>query len=184
MNTIRYVFENRQPQLNSLVVKYGLSPAVSKNDLWRKTNFLISKFREDFMKDIADIHPDKDLLAWRFSLDKQKEDNYNKEDIIRTAPSKSELQNILENVTVIPQRQKASNACGCSGADGEQTSGCCGSGANGEKTSGCNGCDSMKKSSVTGTEIKEKIQNNLPLVIVGSLALVVGLIALSNRRLA
>jgi len=176
MNTIRYVFEAKQPELNGLVVKYGLSPATSKHDLWVKTNFLVKKFKEDFMKDIADIHPDKDLLAWSFSLDKQKVDANNFE----PKPTTSELQNILNNVSVIPQ--KSSNACGCSGADGEKTSGCCGSGADGEKTSGCNGCESMK-SNITGTEIKEKIQNNLPLVIVGSLAIVVGLIALSNRRL-
>lgn len=163
MNTIRYVFEAKQPELNGLVVKYGLSPATSKHDLWVKTNFLVKKFKEDFMKDIADIHPDKDLLAWSFSLDKQKVDANNFE----PKPTTSELQNILNNVSVIPQ--KSSNACGCSGADGE-------------KTSGCNGCESMK-SNITGTEIKEKIQNNLPLVIVGSLAIVVGLIALSNRRL-
>jgi hypothetical protein len=166
-----------------LVVKYGLTPAKSKHDLWMKTNFLVKQFKENFMKDIADIHPDKDLFTWRFSLDK--ENNSDKKDITSVAPSHSELQNILDNVTVIPPtNQKASNACGCSGANGEKTSGCCGSGADGEKTSGCSGCDAMKKSSITGTEIKEKIQNNLPLVIVGSLALVVGLIALSNRRLA
>ena len=192
MDTIRYVFETKQPQLNKLVVKYGLTPATGQKDLWMKTNFLATKFREDFMKDIADIHPDRDLFAWRFSLDKPKEKELAR---IETNPSTSELQNILDNTTIIPpsrtRKSKVSNACGCSGADGEntsgcggeKTSGCCGSGADGEKTSGCSGCEAMKKSSITGTEIKEKLQNNMPLVIVGSLALVVGLIALSNRKL-
>jgi len=48
------------------------------------------------------------------------------------------------------------------------------------KLSGVN----MKVERIGIDRIKDKLQNNMPLVIIGSLALVVGLIALSNRRFA
>ena len=171
MNTIRYVFMNKQPELQSLVVKYGLSPAQNQNDLWKKVNYLLLKFREEFMKDIADIHPDKDLFSWRFSLDKT--DDIEPSTIINDSnPTKSELENIAQNIKV---EDKTSGCCG------EKTSGCCGSGFDAEK-SDCNGCNSMN-SGFDGGKMGEKIKNNMPLIIIGSLALVFGVIALTNRKL-
>jgi len=170
----------KQPELQRLVVKYGLSPAKNQGDLWKKVNYLLLKFREDFMKDIADIHPDKDLFAWRFSLDKNTE--VEPRSIINNdVPTKSELENIAQNIKV------ATKTSGCggeqtSGVNNEQTSNCCGSGFDAEK-SDCNGCNAMK-SGFDGGQIKEKIKDNMPLIIVGSLALVFGVIALTNRKLA
>lgn len=170
MDTIKYVFATKKPELSRLVVKYGLKPATSANDLWQKTNFLAVKYRERFMKDIADIHPDKELFTWRFSLDEPK-------------PTEKELSDIIENTTVAETLDKKSNACGCSGADGEKKSGCCGSGADGEKTSGCTGCEAMKlNSGFTGAEITAKVKDNLPLVVVSSLALVFGIMLISKRN--
>ena len=161
MNTIRYVFSTRQPQLQGLVVKYGLPPARTPQELWHKVNFCVSKFREKFMKDLADIHPDKDLFAWSFSLD-------------NNTPSKQELENIAKNTTV----ETTSSCCG-SGVDGEKTSNCCGSGIEGSQFSDCNACEGMQ-SGIDGAVIKEKIKDNMPLIIVGSLALVFGVIALTK----
>ena len=64
IDTIRYVYENKQPELRRLVVKYGLPPAKNSKDLWSKVNYLVAKFKSEMLKDIADIHPDKDLIIW------------------------------------------------------------------------------------------------------------------------
>lgn len=176
MDTIKYVFVKRQPELQKLVVKYGMKPAVNQHDLWLKVNALVKKHREVFMKDLADIHPDKDLIKWSLSLDKKD----SPELIEENKPSESVLAKIQNGISVEPQ--KTSNACGCSGADGEKTSGCCGSSSvSGEKTSACSGCDSMK-SNFSGADITEKIKNNLPLVVVGSLALVLGVMLIAKNK--
>lgn len=176
MDTIKYVFVQRQPELQKLVVKYGIKPAVNQADLWLKVNALIKKHRETFMKDLADIHPDKDLIKWSLSLDKQD----SPELIEEVKPSQSVLDGIQNGIKF--ESQKTSNACGCSGVDGEKTSGCCGSSsASGEKKSGCNGCDSMK-SNFSGADLSEKIKNNIPLVVISSLALVFGVMLLAKNK--
>lgn len=149
------------PEINGLVTKYGIAPANSKDDLWNKTNFCLRRFRERFMKDLCDIHPDKDLLAWRFSLDEAR-------------PSEKELMSIMENTTILPDNENKSNACGCSGANGSSCMSC--SGTDGKS---CMACQDSNYG-ITGAEVVTKIKDNMPVVVIASLALVIGVIALTK----
>jgi hypothetical protein len=165
-NTIKYIFENKQPELRRLVVKYGLTPARNKNDLWKKTNYLIAKFKDEMLLDVAKIHPDRDLIVW--SIQKMQESQ-------RQMPQQvSSANSIVEN-----NSEQVANACGCSGADGNDYSN-----ANGiDEYSNCYGnrdCNCQCQSNITGEEIKTKIKANMPLLIIGSL-LVVGGLLLYNK---
>ena len=152
--TIKYIFDNKMPELNSLITNYGVAPANSKQDLWEKTNFCIRRFRERFMKDLCDIHPDKDLFQWRMSLDKE-------------MPSEKELMSIMENTTIMPEKSNANgNSCmACSGANGNDSS--------------CMACENNNYG-ITGAEIQQKLKDNMPVVVIASLALVIGVIALTK----
>lgn len=158
IDTIRYVYENRQPELRRLVVKYGLPPAKNAKDLWTKVNYLVAKFKGEVLKDIADIHPDKDLIIWNEST-KVSSDNVPK--------SISEL----DLNTILPiEKEKKSGACGCAGADGEYSE--CGGGC------GCSRCKTTY-SNVGG--IGEKVKDNMPILVIGSLLLVGGLLFLNRN---
>ena len=158
IDTIRYVYENRQPELRRLVVKYGLPPAKNAKDLWTKVNYLVAKFKGEVLKDIADIHPDKDLIIWNEST---KVSSYN------VPKSISEL----DLNTILPiEKEKKSGACGCAGADGEYSE--CGGGC------GCSRCKTTY-SNVGG--IGEKVKDNMPILVIGSLLLVGGLLFLNRN---
>ena len=171
INTIRYVFANRQPELRRLVVKYGLTPAKNEHDLWRKVNYLGKTFKKEFFKDIADIHPDRELILWN-ELPKLSQAPTSISDADVKHP---EIQEIVKKVI-----EKKSGACGCSGADGEEESSNCGGNPN------C-GCGKGKKnepsfSNADGKSLSDTLKDNMPLVIIGSLILVGGLILLGNRQ--
>jgi len=155
--TIKYIFDNKMPELNSLIAKYGIAPANSKQDLWEKTNFCIRRFRERFMKDLCDIHPDKDLFEWRMSLDKE-------------MPSEKELMSIMENTTILPDTK--------SNCNGNTKCATCSQKSNADGSS-CMACENSNYG-ITGAEIQEKIKNNMPVVVIASLALVIGVIALTK----
>lgn len=139
--TIKYIFDNKMPELNSLIANYGIAPANSKQDLWEKTNFCIRRFRERFMKDLCDIHPDRDLFQWRASLDEIK-------------PSEKELMSIMENTTIMPEKSSAN-------------------------ANSCMACENNNYG-ITGAEIQQKLKDNMPVVVIASLALVIGVIALTK----
>jgi hypothetical protein len=151
VNTIRYIFENKQPEVARLVVKYGLPPAKSKGDLWRKLNYVIVKFKEEVMSDLAELHPDKELIIWNYENSKKSNNSLDKA-----------IEEKIESVSELK-----SNACGCSGADGS--------------FSNCNGnmectCNCEKKSNVEGNT-----KDKTPMIIIGSLLLVGGLLLLSRN---
>lgn len=153
-NTITYIFENRQPELKRLIVKYGLNPAKNKVDLWKKINYLVAKFKDEMLRDLAEIHPDKDLILWNES---QKEDVK------------------LPESTPIAIVEAKSNACGCSGANGEKEFSNC----YGNPSCSC-GCKN-NYANVEGENEDNKSKDNLPLLVVGSLLVISGLLFLGNR---
>lgn len=192
MDTIKYVFETKQPELRRLVVKYGLQPAKNSKDLLDKVSYLMLKFKEEFLKDLATIHPDRELILWSVDSDKKSESN-------------SEARGGCSSVFDCPQPQSCKNgtctstpvlenkitkdillgACGCSGADGvsqdavDEFSNC-----GGNPDCKCGNKDAQSFSNVEGKSFSDTLKDNMPLVIVGSLLLVGGLIFLGKRQLA
>lgn len=173
---ITYLVENKQPELRRLVVKYGLTPAKNITDLTNKVKYLMKKFKHEFMKDLANIHPDKDLIIWSLSSDK--------ESPVTDSPSTTSSSTPIVIKEAISKMEKKSSACGCSGADGETTLGC-----NGDTE--CSGCASKaKKAEATSSAEGDKksmvdvLKENMPLVIIGSLVLVGGLVFMGNKRVA
>lgn len=171
INTIRYVFENKKPELRRIVVKYGLPPAKNDSDLWKKTNYLVAKFQEEAMKDIALIHPDRELIIW--SSEPKVEKKQLEEIILKTEPIIEPLINTnnYNKKFGADGEDYFSNACGCSGANGETEYSNC----NGNKKCSC-GCESNKNYSNADGDTKKSIgdmlKDNLPAVVVGSLLLV------------
>lgn len=192
INTIRYVFGAKKPELRRLVVKYGLPPAKNEQDLWRKTNYLVAKFQKEMLKDIAYIHPDRELILW--STESGKNDS-------------EEKSNCYGNPDCNCGLGIGKKPCGC---------GCAGSTSNVEgqteqattpqKVGGT--VESLppqlqlqvvpqqqvpQQQVVPQVQVVEKIQagsfqetlkNNMPLVVVGSLLLVGGLILFGNRKMS
>ena len=183
INTIRYVFESNKPDLRRLVVKYGLPPAKNEQDLWKKTNYLVAKFKKEMLKDIAYIHPDRELILWSAS-------DSNAQSTSR-ADGESEGQS---NCNGNPN-------CNC-GSVKEVKSNCQGN-------PNCNcGSGEVKSNVVAQSQEQSQFQpqvqpqvqpaqekladgsfqgtlkNNMPLVIVGSLLLVGGLIFFGNRKMS
>ena len=180
-NTIKYIFENKQPELRRLIIKYGLTPAKNNADLWKKVNYLIAKFKDEMLFDVAKLHPDKDLILWAYQQQQQQQQQQQRGFDMMQKSSYNQNQSNVEG--------DYSDACGCSSANGDEYSNACGcSSANGDDYSNCNGnpdCKCNCSSGVDGQESKttvaDKLKNNMPLVVVGSLLLVGSLILFGNR---
>ena len=186
INTIRYVFGSSKPELRRLLVKYGLPPAKNEQDLWRKTNYLVAKFKDEMLKDIAYIHPDRELILWS----------------AKNEQNENDTQNDTQNDTKLePKVGKTSRADG-----DEEKSNCCGCGCGSNKKSNVGGETNTEvvPQQVGGTaaslpqpqpqvvvqaaaasgSFQETLKNNMPLVVVGSLLLVGGLILFGNRQMS
>jgi hypothetical protein len=197
INTIRYVFESNKPDLRRLVVKYGLPPAKNEQDLWKKTNYLVAKFKKEMLKDIAYIHPDRELILWSTSDNNQSNDTKEKETKV-----------VGKNSRADGESEEQSNCngnpnCNCGSVVKETKSNC-----NGNPNCNC-GSGEVKSNVVSAQptqpqqpqpqqapqaqpaqekvadgSFQETLKNNMPLVIVGSLLLVGGLIFFGNRRMS
>lgn len=180
INTIRYVFGAKKPELRRLVVKYGLPPAKNEQDLWHKTNYLVAKFQKEMLKDIAYIHPDRELILWSTETEESKGKN-----------DSEEKSNCYGNPD-----------CNCGVGIGKKPCGCGCAGAT-SNVGGQTEQVATPPQQVGGTvaslpqqqvpQVVEKIQagsfqetlkNNMPLVVVGSLLLVGGLILFGNRKMS
>lgn len=53
---------NNTPKAKALVIKYGYEPARSYDDLVYKLYRITKEYREEGLKDIANLHPHKDLV--------------------------------------------------------------------------------------------------------------------------
>ena len=166
INTIRYIFGAKKPELRRLVVKYGLPPAKNEQDLWHKTNYLVAKFQKEMLKDIAYIHPDRELILWSTESEESKGKN---------SEEKSD--------------------CNCGVGIGKKPCGCAGATSNveGNEQAVMQTQTQPEQQQVVPQVVVEKIQagsfqetlkNNMPLVVVGSLLLVGGLILFGNRKMS
>lgn len=163
-NTINYVFQQKQPELRRLVVKYGLPPAKDSKDLWTKTNYLVAKFKDEMLKDIASIHPDKELILW---AEKSKTSSFDSNE----AEIQSNIESNIENY---------SNGCGCSAANGEPEY----SNYSGKNCT-CKECSCNKNQNqnqkMSNFGGGSTLQDNLPFIVIGSLLLVGGLVIFGNK---
>jgi hypothetical protein len=156
INTIRYIFGAKKPELRRLVVKYGLPPAKNEQDLWHKTNYLVAKFQEEMLKDIAYIHPDRELILW--STDESKGKNEEK--------SASATSNFEGNEQAVMQPQPQPQPQAQPQQQQEQV------------------VPQVVVEKIQAGSFQETLKNNMPLVVVGSLLLVGGLILFGNRKIS
>ena len=59
---------NSTPQSKKLIVQYGYKPARNYNDLISKLYRFTKDYREDALKELANIHPHKDLIMNYFCV--------------------------------------------------------------------------------------------------------------------
>ncbi len=53
---------NNTPKAKALIVKYGYDPARNYDDLVYKLFMLTKDYKEEALKDLAELHPHKDLI--------------------------------------------------------------------------------------------------------------------------
>ncbi len=58
---------NNTPKAKALIVKYGYEPAKNYDDLLYKLFVFTKEHKEDALKELANIHPDKELILNYFS---------------------------------------------------------------------------------------------------------------------
>ena len=142
--------------------------------MWHKTNYLVAKFQKEMLKDIAYIHPDRELILWSTESEESKGKN-----------DSEEKSNCYGNPD-----------CNCGIGIGKKPCGCgCGSTSNveGNEQAVMQPQPQPQQQQVVPQVVVEKIQagsfqetlkNNMPLVVVGSLLLVGGLILFGNRKMS
>ena len=57
-----YIAYNNRPMAQKMLVKYGLKPAKSPIEMERKLIALTRDYKEDALREFANIHPDKELI--------------------------------------------------------------------------------------------------------------------------
>jgi len=62
MNVYEYIADNNPREANYLLSGYGYKKTTSKKEISENLKALVRKNKEDGLKDLADIHPDKDLI--------------------------------------------------------------------------------------------------------------------------
>ncbi len=178
INTIHYVFANRQPQVKALITSWGFTPAKTENGLWKQINFVVAKYPEQALMALASIHPDRDLILSTIK---------NVEPINPAIITPEVIKEVVKEET-------KSNACGCMGG---RTSGCDG-------VSTCN-CD--KKSNVDGEAdkkatapiksitpetanvivpktVSESMMGAMPILMVGLVVTAIAFMAVNSAKLS
>jgi hypothetical protein len=136
-----YVATNNPIQAQAVLDKYGVPKANSMNDLLKKVHYVVLKHKDFAMNDLSKIDtPYRRLILANIPVPANKPTE-------TTSPSSTETVLAVE---------KLSNACGCSGIDGEPKSNCAGCGGtcggkksstDGEPKSNCSGCEHLKSAS-------------------------------------
>lgn len=95
-----YIAYNNRPLAQRMLVKYGMKPAKSPIELERKLVSLTRDYKEEALRELANIHPDKDLILNFADKPKLKKES-----------------NFCGCSSGFDGEEK-SNFCGCSGFDG------------------------------------------------------------------
>ena len=62
MNVYEYIASNNPKEANYMLSGYGYKKTQSKREISENLKALVRKNKEEGLKDLADIHPDKDLI--------------------------------------------------------------------------------------------------------------------------
>ena len=62
MNVYEYIADNNPREANYMLSGYGYKKTQSKREISENLKALVRKNKEEGLKDLADIHPDKDLI--------------------------------------------------------------------------------------------------------------------------
>jgi hypothetical protein len=100
-----YIAYNNRPMAQKMLVKYGLKPAKSPMEMERKLISLTKDYQEEALKELANIHPDKELIL-KYA-DREKE----------------EKKCGFCGCSGFDGEDNSSSFCGCSGFDGENKKG-------------------------------------------------------------
>ncbi len=177
INTIHYVFANRQPQVKALITSWGLKPAKTEKGLWLQINDVIRKYPDQALMALANIHPDRDLIL----------------STIKNVEPINPAIIIPEVVKAVVKEETKSNACGCmagrtSGCDGSSTCNC-------DKKSNATGDDTKKAESVAAKVITPEtanviipptndMANMMPIFVVGMVVIGVAFLAFHSSKVS
>ena len=107
-----YIAYNNRPMAQKMLVKYGLKPAKSPVEMERKLIALTRDYKEDALKEFANMHPDKELIL-KYADREEKKSKF---------------------CGCSGFDGDSSSFCGCSGFDGDSSSFCGCSGFDGTTT--------------------------------------------------
>ncbi len=176
INTIHYVFANRQPQVMALIKSWGLKPAKTERGLWRQINDVIRKYPDQALMGLANIHPDRDLIL---STIKNVEP-INPAIITPVTP---------EAIKEVVKEETKSNACGCmggrsSGCDGSSTCNCGKqSNAEGEKQPApVKAITPETASVVVPANAGQEMMSMMPILMIGLVVTAVAFMAINSRK--
>ena len=156
-----YIAYNNRPMAQKMLVKYGLKSAKSPMEMERKLISLTKDYREEALRELANIHPDKEL-------------------ILKYADRGTEEKKCGFCGCSGFDGDNSSSFCGCSGFDGENRSSFCGcSGFNGENKKE-NTNNNLEATPPTQTGNMFLKSENLGVVLVAGL-LAVTIVALSRK---
>jgi len=154
-----YIAYNNRPMAQKMLVKYGLKSAKSPMEMERKLISLTKDYKEEALRELANIHPDKELILKYVDREEKKSGFCGCSGF---------------------DGDNSSSFCGCSGFDGDNKSSFCGcSGFNGEnKKENTNNNLEATPPTKTGNMLLKS--ENLGVVLVAGL-LAVTIVALSRK---
>jgi ubiquitin len=85
---------NNTPKAKALIVRYGYRPARSFNDLIHKLFQFTKEYKEEALKELAEIHPHKDLIlnyAQIIPVVEEKKSNCNGDDMCSVCKAKQTM---------------------------------------------------------------------------------------------
>jgi len=85
---------NNTPKAKALIVKYGYRPARSFNDLIQKLFQFTKEYKDEALKELAEIHPHKDLIlnyAQLTPIVEEKKSNCNGDDMCPVCKAKQTM---------------------------------------------------------------------------------------------
>jgi ubiquitin len=102
---------NNTPKAKALIVKYGYKPARSYNDLIFKLIQFTKEHREDALREMAEIHPHRDLILnyLEMPIIEEKKSNCDGDNMCPVCKAKQQLSSFEGNISTENQNAKNTN---------------------------------------------------------------------------